>query len=450
MASPAFHLLVIDDDSLIIDSLRLILPKNWRMTSAKSAVHLDAKMIFHAAFVDMHLDPKSTKAEGPAIIEKILLENPKIEVVAMSGDLSIELMESCLEKGARKFLAKPLMVDEVLSTLEKIEALLQMRLLETRGHGHEKKWVGSSAASEKIREQIAALRGEAGPILIEGETGTGKEVVAQILNQQETGRSFVVVNVAGITENLFESEMFGHVKGAFTGADSIKIGLAEAANGGDLFLDEIEALSLSSQVKLLRFLENGEIRKVGGKESIHIKTRVIVATNQNLATLVKEGKFREDLFFRISGKRLQLPPLRDRLEDIANLAPYFLDQHRPRTNKTLSAEGLRALQNYRWPGNVRELKRICEQLALTSPLPVVRAEDVNRILSNTTSSDDPLASHGIDYSKGLPLLVEEFEAAVIANLLQSETDIDRAAETLKISRSSIYKKIKDYQIGGQS
>jgi DNA-binding NtrC family response regulator len=450
MASPAFHLLVIDDDSLIIDSLRLILPKNWRMTSAQSAVHLDAKMIFHAAFVDMHLSPKSIQAEGPAVIQKISRENPKIEIVAMSGDLSMELMESCLANGARKFLAKPLMVDEVLSTLEKIEALWQMRSLESRGHGHEKKWVGSSTASERIRGQIASLRGEPGPILLEGDTGTGKEVVAQILNQQETGRSFVTVNVAGVTENLFESEMFGHVKGAFTGADSMKIGLAEAAQGGDLFLDEIEALSMPSQVKLLRFLENGEIRKVGAKESTQIKTRVIVATNQNLAALVKEGKFREDLLFRISGKKIQLPPLRDRTDDIAQLAPHFLDQHRPRTNKTLTPEGLRALQNYRWPGNVRELKRICEQLALTSPLPVLRSEDVLRILSNASSEQDPLASQSVDFSKGLPQLVEEFEAAVIQVLLKIEPDIDRAAETLKISRSSIYKKIKDYQIGGPS
>ncbi|MEZ0391091.1 MAG: sigma-54-dependent transcriptional regulator [Pseudobdellovibrionaceae bacterium] len=442
-----YHLLVVDDDSLIIDSLKLLLPKHWRMTSTKDGKMLDGKMMFHAAFVDMHLGPHQQVAEGPDVIEKLSKINPQIEIIAMSGDLSLDLMEKCLKNGAQKFLAKPLTPDEVLSTLEKIEAVWMMRQLESRGGHSQIRWVGGSLASQEIKKSMASLRGEPGPILIEGETGTGKEVAFRILNQQELNRAFVSVNIASIPENLFESEMFGHVRGAFTGADQQKIGLTEAAHGGDLFLDEIEALPLTQQVKLLRFLETGEVRKVGSKDTITVQSRVICATNQNLQDLVRQGKFREDLLFRISGKKLLLPPLRERLEDLKELADFFLLQQKPRTNKTLSEEGLKALQAYSWPGNVRELKRVCEQLALTCPLPIIRGEDARALLTPTTSQGQFL-----DLKKGLPRLVEEYEALVIRKCLEQNPDIESAIETLQVSRSSLYKKIKDYQIdlGSQS
>lgn len=442
MAISAFyHLLVVDDDSLIIESLKLVLPKHWKMTSVKNPQILDTKMMFHAAFVDMHLSQDHQVAEGPEVIEKLTKTNPQIEVVAMSGDLSLDLMEKCLKNGAQKFLAKPLMPDEVLATLEKIEALWMMRQLESRGNQNQIRWVGSSLSSQEIKKSIASLRGEAGPILIEGETGTGKEVAFRILNQQELHRPFVSVNIASIPENLFESEMFGHVRGAFTGADQLKVGLTEAAHGGDLFLDEIEALPLTQQAKLLRFLETGEVRKVGAKDSIHIQTRVICASNQNLSELVRAGKFREDLLFRVSGKKLQLPPLRDRIEDIKELADFFLAQQKPRTNKTLSEEGLQALMAYSWPGNIRELKRVCEQLSLTCPLPIVRGEDVRALLN-------PLSSQGqfLDFSKGLSQLTEEYEALVIKKCLEQNPDIETAIRTLQVSKSTLYKKMKDYQI----
>jgi DNA-binding NtrC family response regulator len=436
-----YHLLVVDDDSLIVESLRLILPKHWKMTAVKDPKILDSKMMFHGAMVDMHLTGNHSYAEGPDVIEKLTRQNPQIEVIAMSGDLSLDLMEKCLKNGAQKFLAKPLMPDEVLANLEKIEAIWMMRQLESRGSQNQIRWVGHSPASEDIKKQIASFRGESGPILIEGETGTGKEVAFRLLNQQETNRPFVTVNIASIPENLFESEMFGHVRGAFTGADQLKVGLAEAAHGGDLFLDEIEALPLTQQVKLLRFLETGEVRKVGSKEPIMVQTRVICASNQNLSDLVKQGKFREDLLFRINGKKLNLPSLRDRRDDIKELAEFFLAQQKPRTNKTLSPNALQALQAYAWPGNVRELRRICEQLALTSPLPILRGEDVQNLLT-----PQPITPTQVDFKKGLPKLIEEFEAMVIRNCLEQSVDLDAAIATLQISRSSLYKKIKDYQI----
>ncbi|PIS09982.1 MAG: sigma-54-dependent Fis family transcriptional regulator, partial [Bdellovibrio sp. CG10_big_fil_rev_8_21_14_0_10_47_8] len=414
--SSQYHLLVVDDDSLLIDSLKLILPKYWRLTSVQNAKDLNAKVMFHAAFVDMHLTKGSTVAEGPDVIAQLAKWNPQLEIVAMSGDLSVDLMEKCLKNGAQKFLAKPLMRDEVIATLEKIEALWMMRQLEGMATHQQVRWVGSSPASEGIKKSIAHLRGEMNPVLIEGETGTGKEVAFRLLNQQEGSRPFVAVNMASIPENLFESEMFGHVRGAFTGAETQKIGLTEAAHGGDLFLDEIEALPLAQQGKLLRFLETGEVRKVGAKEPLHVQVRVICASNQNLSELVRSGKFREDLLFRISGQKLQLPPLRERSTDIDELAAFFLQLQKPRINKTFSADGLQALKSYPWPGNVRELKRICEQVALTSPLPIIRAQDVERLLNQQDSPE----IGAIDLRKGLAGLTEEFEASVIKKCLGQE------------------------------
>jgi DNA-binding NtrC family response regulator len=446
-SSQTFHLLVIDDDSLIIDSLRLILPSHWKMTSSSDASFPAQTSIgatsFHAAFVDMHLKNNTKTAEGPGLIQKILEQDAKIEIIAMSGDLSLDLMEKCLKVGASKFLAKPLLPDEVLSSLEKIEALWQIRSMESRGGGRLAQWKGSSKASEDVRRKIASLRGEPGPLLIEGETGTGKEVCFRLLNAQEPNRPTVTVNVAGIPENLFESEFFGHVKGAFTGADTLKVGLSEAAHGGDLFLDEVEALPLSQQVKLLRFLETGEIRRVGSKDCLHVKTRVIFASNQNLQNLVREGKFREDLLFRISGKKIVLPALRDRAEDIPELAKFFLSLERPRSNKMFAPEAIEALQKYSWPGNVRELRRVCEQLSLTAPLPIIRAEDVKALIDPRVSTQGMPV---VDLTIGLTALLDNFEAKVIQEALHKAPDVEKTAEILKISRSSLYQKIKNHNI----
>ncbi len=440
-SNKSFHLLVIDDDATIIDALKLILPSQWKMTSSSQAILPPSAGNAHAAFIDMHLKGNTQTAEGPGLIKKLLEQNSKIEIVAMSGDLSLDLMESCLKAGASKFLAKPLLPDEVISSLEKIEALWQIRSLESRGRGNSIQWLGNSPASDDVKRKIASLRGESGPILIEGETGTGKEVVFRLLNSQEPNRPTVSVNIAAIPENLFESEFFGHVKGAFTGADSMKVGLAEAAHGGDLFLDEIEAMPLSQQVKLLRFIETGEIRKVGAKEITHVKTRLIAASNQNLQNLVKEGKFREDLLFRISGKKISLPPLRERTDDIPELTKYFLSLEKPRSNKFFSTEALVVLINYQWPGNVRELRRICEQLCLTSPLPIIRPEDIKPLIQAATSS-----SLSPNYEVGLSTLLENYESHLIQELLHKEPDVEKAAEIFKISRSSLYQKIKTYNI----
>lgn len=457
------RLLVVDDDDLVIASLRLALPSNWSMTSA-SALHEIPTTGFNAALVDMHLTGSLAKAEGLEVLKVLRDRDPHLEIVAMSGDFDRNLMEQGLKSGASRFLAKPIGTEELNLTLEKIEALLMLRELATSQiegtpHKREPRWIGSSAASIAVSRAIADFRGEQGPILIEGESGTGKEVAAWLIHSQERGgsekggassvssRPFIQVNLGAIPEAVFESEFFGHVKGAFTGADQNKMGLAEAAHGGDLFLDEIEALPLSSQAKLLRFLESGEVRRVGGRDSIRVHARVIVATNRSLSEMVKSGEFREDLMWRVSGKRLMLPPLRDRKEDIDALAKYFFELEKPRRNKQLAGDAIEVLKLHDWSGNVRELKRVCEQIALYAPLPLVRGIDVRACLpqigSGPSFTDGAGTRPELDLSIGLSELVARFEAHVVRESLRVTADVDAAAVLLGISRSSMYKKMKD-------
>lgn len=435
------RLLAVDDDDLLLAALRTSLPPNWRLVTHSGAGPLPSGP-FHAALIDMHLSGRLDRAEGLEIIRRLRSDDPHLEVIAISGDLDHDLMEKGLKSGASRFLAKPLHAGEVKLTLDKIEEWLLLRGALQRSGRHAQSWLGTSPAAVEVQRQIAALKGERGPILIEGESGTGKEVVSQLLHAQAADTPFVAVNMAGLPENLFESELFGHVRGAFTGADQNKMGLAEAAHGGDLFLDEIEAMPLGLQAKLLRFLETGEVRRVGAKEAVKVQCRVIIATNQNLTEMVRAGKFREDLLWRISGKRVKLPPLRDRKEDIPLLCRAFLAEDTVR-KKELSVDALAALTAHSWPGNVRELRRVCEQLLLHSPLPVIRRQDVTALLNApiaTTSVEN------IDYSQGLPELVNRYEAQIITRCLEQFKDIDETARVLMISRSSLYKKIKDHGI----
>ncbi|MGE4131659.1 MAG: sigma-54-dependent transcriptional regulator [Bdellovibrionales bacterium] len=435
-------LLVVDDDSLVIQSVKMAVQDQWRIMACQDPRNLPERG-YHAALVDMHLTGNLNVAEGVEVIRKLSQRNPHLEIIAFSGNLDRQLMEACLKAGASRFLAKPLSLEELSLTLSKIEALFLLQGAKDRP-SQTHKWIGSSPASQNIQRQIADLRGEAGPILIEGESGTGKEVTAQLIHSQEsTNGPFIAINVASVPENLFESEFFGHVKGAFTGADQNKMGLAEAAQGGDLFLDEVEALSPALQAKLLRFLETGEVRRVGAKDSITVQTRVIAATNRNLNQMVSEGKFREDLLWRLSGKKILLPPLRDRKSDLPELCQHFLSQDKFR-RKEMAEDAMAALTEYPWPGNVRELRRVCEQLVLKAPLPVIRKEDVYAVIRPPAVGLTPTDS--VDLSRGLGDLVNEYEARLISQALEKHGDIDEVARLLKISRSSLYKKIKDHQI----
>jgi DNA-binding NtrC family response regulator len=434
----------VEDDQNLASSIRILAPECYKVFVAQKADLVPDHIFFHAALVDMHLEvvPPET-ADGLKVIEKITKKNPQTEVIAMSGNLDRKLMEKAIQAGAQRFLAKPLSPEELTSMLEKIEAYWNLRSSLFELQKTKVRLVGHSAATENLRKQIAQLRGEKGAILIEGETGVGKDVVAHLLNQQEGARPFVAVNCSALSENLFESEFFGHVKGSFTGADSNKIGFAEAANGGDLFLDEIEALPLSQQAKLLRFLESGEIRKVGAKEAQMVDVRVIAASNIPLKDLILEKKFREDLYFRLNAHGVKISPLRERKEDIKEIAASLIESQRARRNKTFDDSAIHELTNYGWPGNVRELKRVCEQLLLTSPLPFIRDVDVKKILS--VHQETPIRNLS-DYDLSLDEYLKKQEKSFIEGVLSQQKDLDRTCDKLKISKSNLYKKIKDLGI----
>ncbi len=427
-------LLVVDDDKLIHESIKMAVPSSWDVMVC-SALNQIPNTPFDAAIVDMHLTENSVDPEGLKVISLLTGRQKNLEVIAISGDLNTELLESCLKAGASRFLPKPLSPEELILTLEKIEALSLLKKASLRPHNSSARWIGVSSASDEVRRKIANSKSEWLPVLIEGESGTGKEVVATLLHNQEPERPWVQLNVAAIPENLFESEFFGHVKGAFTGADQNKMGLAEMANNGDLFLDEIEALPLEHQAKLLRFLESGEIRRVGGKNTMTVKVRVIAATNRNLHEMVKSNLFREDLLWRLQGNKIVLPPLRNRFDDIAPIAEFFILAQRPRYNKHLTREAVDVLKSYQWPGNIRELKRVCEQLCINSPLPMIRPTDVELLLPNST-----------DLSVGLDSLLQAYESQILRTSLERVKDVEEAAKLLKISRSTLYKKLKDSHI----
>lgn len=433
-------LLVVDDDPIIHEAISQSLPKGWRKLSTQNPQQLPPRG-FHCALVDVHLTGNLEKSEGLDVIRKLTRTHPFLELIAMSGNLNRETMESCIKAGASRFLPKPLAPEELQTLLEKVAALFEIR--GSLGSGNVPIWVGGGSNSQKVLKQIAQLKNEGGPILIEGETGTGKEVTAQLLHLQERRGPFISINVSALPENLFESELFGHVKGAFTGAEKDKMGLVEAAHGGDLFLDEIEALPLNLQAKLLRFLESGEARRVGGQDNYFVETRVITASNKNLDKMVQEGSFREDLLWRLSGKKISLPPLRERKADLPDLARHFLKQG-TRRSLSLEDEALDTLSQHDWPGNLRELKRVIEQAALHAPLPYLRSEDITNWISVTR----PIAHspRTLDLQLGLSSLMNSYESYVIRSALEQHKEIDEVAKVLQISRSSLYKKIKDHEI----
>ncbi|MFN3453616.1 MAG: sigma-54-dependent transcriptional regulator [Pseudobdellovibrio sp.] len=443
MSTNLLNLLIVDDDAMLATSVKLMAPTGYKVFIANDPNLIPDHVFFHAAMVDMHIQSKvGDIPDGPQIIAKLLKRNPQTEIVSMSGDLNRQNMEMAIKAGAARFLAKPLISEEVTLILEKILAYWQLRQVEHSSHT-KTHFVGKSSQTENLRKYIASLKGERGNVLIEGETGTGKDVVARLLTEQEAKIPFITINCAAISENLFESEFFGHIKGAFTGADQNKMGLAEAAHGGDLFLDEIEALPLSQQAKLLRFLETGEVKRVGAKDSINVDVRIIAASNQPLKQMIADKKFREDLYFRISSHKIELPSLRDRKSDIPEIADFFIKREKNKRNKILDQDALSALQSYDWPGNIRELKRVCEQLVLTSPLPLIRAEDVNQLLFKSTPQ---LGIEAIDLNQSLNNFISAQEKRFISLAIENNKNLDEVCQKLEISKSSLYKKIKDYGI----
>jgi DNA-binding NtrC family response regulator len=453
------HLLLVDDDANTLASLsrafRLAGHEATVCDNANRAVELLRSEKFDLIFSDVVMPGKS----GLEFLEEIKNAGVKAPVILISGQANIEMAVRATKLGALDFLEKPLSTDKLLVTVENALRLSRLedenRELKRRLGKHQ--LVGSGAAMKKLLAQIDRVAGSETRVCILGETGTGKELVARAIHDRSLRREmpFITLNCAAVPAELIESELFGHEKGAFTGAAGRHIGKFEQAEGGTLFLDEIGDMPVAMQAKLLRVLEEGEVERVGGDKPVKVSVRVVVATHRNLEQLLAQNHFRRDLFHRIFVFPLNLPPLRERPEDFAELATHFAGQIASQNNwkeKNFSAEAISCLQRYSWPGNIRELRNVVERLVLLAEGETITADDVQLVLPATGSS----ASGGTTLSAAvatgtLAARTESFEKEVLlAEIRHHNFHMTNVARALGLERSHLYKKCQQLGIDLQS
>jgi len=400
------------------------------------------------------LDLKMPIMQGEDVLKFVKEYYPSVQVVILTADSEIRKAIDCIKLGAYDFITKPYNFDELLLTikraLEHRDLLFQNVALAKQAKQHRgSRIIGNShVMNQLILFAEKAAKSESN-ILIEGETGTGKELLAEFIHQHSARRTkpFVVINCASLPDQLIESELFGYEKGAFTDAKTSKPGLVEIANGGTLFLDEIGEMSLNIQPKLLRFLENGEYRRVGGVNSLSSDVRVIGATNKNLLEETELKLFRRDLLFRLNVITLIVPPLRDRKEDILTLANFFLESKSPiRAPRQFDEKAIEALMQYDFPGNVRELEHIIERAIIFSDDNIIHPEIL--FLSAKKRKQIPSSSNGVALERQIEeLSMDEIEKNHILKILDNNGwERTKTAEQLGISQKTLYSKIKKYQL----
>jgi two-component system NtrC family response regulator len=397
------------------------------------------------------VDLDMPKLSGIQVIERLKQISPDTEAVVLTGKSSLETAIQALRQGAFDYLTKPCKLAELKALLERVaekrELTNKCRALKRRVDKLEgpSQLVGTSAGMEQVKKLIAKVAPTDSTVLVLGETGTGKELIARALHDQSlrSEMPFVAINCGGLPENLIESELFGHRKGAFTGADEHRVGLFEVANGGTLFLDEIGELPKSMQAKLLRVLESGEIRRVGDNESFIVDVRVVCATHRDLERMVSEGEFREDLMFRINTFEIRLPPLRERLDDIPELARHLLRKFKPQIrpgDEAFSHEAIEALTGYAWPGNVRELANVVEHAAILCEGPPITPQHLPSRFSNKQLRGPHFKMGAAGHT------LREMEMSAIHQALERHKgNKPKAAEELGISLKTLYNKLNQEQ-----
>ena len=444
------HLLIVDDEANTLASLarafRLAGHEATVCDNAGKALELAKSQNFDLVLSDVVMPGK----DGLALLEELKAQGVTAPVVMMSGQAHIEMAVRATKLGALDFLEKPISTDKLLLTVENALRLKRLeaenRQLKQQLGKHEIVWSGESM--RKIMAQVQRVAASESRVCILGETGTGKELVARTIHElsPRAAGPFVTLNCAAVPAELIESELFGHEKGSFTGAAARHLGKFEQAEGGTIFLDEIGDMPLTMQAKLLRVLEEGEVERVGGDKPVSVSVRVLVATHRNLENLVRDGKFRQDLFHRIYVFPLTLPALRERREDIPGLVEHFSRQVCEQNGwKAIpfSADAIDALQEYAWPGNVRELRNVVERLMLLASVGRVDLETVENAL--------PHASVAVTTVSGgagaLSDRVQAFEREVILQeLKRSNYHITNAAKALGLERSHLYKKAEQLGI----
>jgi len=392
--------------------------------------------------------------DGISLLEDLKAAGVTTPVVMISGQASVETAVRATRLGAVDFLEKPISTEKLLVTIENV---LRLRRLEDenrdlRGRLGKHEMIWSGPAMERLMAQVERVAASESRVAIQGETGTGKELIARTIHQKSARHAgpFVTLNCAAVPAELIESELFGHEKGSFTGAATRHVGKFEQAASGTLFLDEIGDMPLAMQSKLLRVLEEGEIERVGGDKPIAVDARVVVATHRNLEEMVRQGSFRADLYHRIYVFPIALPPLRERAEEVPTLAEYFAVQvalqngWRP---KHFSPESIEILQRYAWPGNVRELRNVVERVLLLSGAETITAEEVNLALPAARNGEAGSAAG----SGPLAQRLESFEREVLlAELRRHHHHMTNTARALGLERSHLYKKCQQLGIDIQS
>jgi two-component system nitrogen regulation response regulator NtrX len=449
------RILVIDDEGGIRDALRQVLEyEGWQVKTASSGgegITVCNEFRPHVVLLDV----KMAGLDGLETLSRLRDLEPPATVVMISGHGTIATAVSATQRGAFDFLEKPLDTDRLLVTLR--NAIQQSALA---GENRELKraldtrypMVGTSPALEEVRALIDRVGPTHARVLITGENGSGKELVARAVHEASPRRerAFIEVNCAAIPSELIESELFGHMKGSFTGAFADRAGKFELADGGTLFLDEVGDMSLSAQAKVLRVLQEGMVTRIGSAKSVQADVRVVAATNKDLEEEIGEGRFREDLFYRLNVVPITVPPLRERLEDIPALVEHFvatLSGGAGVAPKPVSPDAIRALQRRSWPGNVRELRNAIERLLILAPGKQITAGDVERLL--------PVADGGLGGSAatepGRAPTFEHFKqdaerAFLLAKLREHGWNVAETARALDMPRSNLYKKIEKYQL----
>lgn len=448
-------ILVVDDEASIRESLQGILQdEGYNPVFAEDGEQ--ALAFLNRELPDLVLlDIWMPGMDGLEVLERIKALYPDLTVIMMSGHGTIETAVRATKMGAFDFIEKPLSLEKMLLAIQnglKVVDLAEENRNLRQQLGKDVEIIGTSAAIQELKRQIDVAAPTSGWVLITGENGTGKELVARSIHAKSKRAKgpFVEVNCAAIPEELIESELFGHEKGAFTGATSARRGKFDQANGGTLFLDEIGDMSLKTQAKILRILQERKFERVGGNRTIEVDVRVVAATNKNLEAEIEAGNFREDLYYRLNVLPFHVPPLRERREDIPMLADHFLRyfcSQESRDSKSLDRDALEALMNYNWPGNVRELKNIIERLVIMVADPVITRAHLPSGIVRARDEGHKSVLASLDGDASFRTAREEFEKEFLLRKLQEyDWNISRTAEAIEMERSNLHKKIKAYGI----
>ncbi len=448
------RILIVDDEVDALDLMEeLFLKHGYETYTARNGVEA-LEQIKELEPDILISDMVMPEMDGLKLLDKVGKKNPDVSVIMITAHGTIETAVDAMKKGAKDYILKPLRLDEILAKVETISQLKS--LIKENQYLREKlsqkynfsNIIGKNRKMLELYDLIKDIAQTNSTIMITGESGTGKELIANAIhfNSERIKKPFVKVNCAVLAENLLESELFGHVKGAFTGAIRDKMGRFELANGGTIFLDEIGDISPNMQLKLLRVLQEGEFERVGGTETKKVDVRIIAATNQNIENMMQQGKFRQDLYYRLNVIPLEVPPLRDRKDDIPLLITHFLEKFSKQFNKKIESiddEAMNCLQNYSWPGNIRELENLLERAVVLNKSGKLTINDFPPyIMHHGTEPDIEVDTEG-----SLTDQVDVYEKKIILNALRDNNfNKLRTAEKLGIHRSTFMSKLKKYNI----